>query len=154
MKLKTNRGAKDESFGGDAEREYYVLGGGHVGASVARRLHADGHSVTVVDETHDSDEIPGFRSDPGTVQALEEAGVTDTSTVVVARSCDSRNLLTAQLVSAHFDVSDVVVLVNVPDRCVIFEEVGHEPVCATTTLSDGLVGSLEEKTNRESDQTV
>jgi Trk K+ transport system NAD-binding subunit len=154
MKLRTNRGAEEESFRESAEREYYVLGGGHVGASVARRLQEDGHSVTVVDETHDSDEVPGFRDDPGTVRALERAGVADGSTVVVATPSDSRNLLTAQLVRTGFDVSDIVVLVNAPDRFDLFEEVGYETICATTTLSDGVVGSLREKTTREHGQTV
>ena len=68
--------------------------------------------------------------------------MTDGSTVVVATPSDSRNLLTAKLVRAHFDISQIVVLVNVPDRYDLFAEVGCEPVCATATLSDGVVESL------------
>lgn len=153
MKLKPNRVTREESSSGGAEDEYYVLGGEHVGVAIARRLQAAGHSVTVVDEAYDSDEVPGLRGDPGDVRALREAGVSDGSTVVVATPSDSRNLLTAQLVRANFDVSEIVVLVNAPDRCDLFAEVGYEPVCATTTLSDGVVDSLEE-TERGFNQTA
>ena len=155
MKLNLNRVTGGEPLDEGKEAEYYVLGGEHVGASVAQRLHAVGHSVTLVDETHDSDEIPGLRGDPGDVRALEEAGVSAASAVVVATPSDSRNLLTAHLVHARFDVSEIVVLVNTPDRYELFAEVGYEPVCATTALSDGLVDSLEEtELERQSGQTV
>lgn len=153
MKLKPNRVTSDEPPDEGTGGEYYVLGGEHVGEMVARRLQADGHTVTVVDAAHDSTDIPGHKADPQDLRALEEAGVSDTSTVVVAMSCDSQNLLTAQLVSAHFDVSETVVLVNVPDRCDVFAAVGHEPICATTTLSDAVVDSLKE-TNRSANQTA
>ena len=153
MRLKPDPVTSEESSIGGAEGEYYVLGGEHVGTSVVRRLHEDGHPVTAVGPTHDSDEVPGLRGDPSDLRALETAGVSDASTVVVAMPCDSQNLLTAQLVRAHFDAPAVVVLVNSPGRYELFAEVGHEPVCATTTLSDALVDELRES-NRSVDQTT
>lgn len=151
MKLRPTRAAREESSGGNAEAEYYVLGGEHVGVSVARRLRAAGRSVTVIDEAYDadSDEIPGLRGDPRDVHTLEAAGVTDGSTVVVATPSDSRNLLVAQLVRGHFDVSSLHVLVNSPDRYDLFAEVGYEPICATTALSGGVVENLEEDLEEE-----
>lgn len=119
--------------------EYYVLGDDHLGASVARGLQTAGHPVSLIDETHDPEEIPGSRGDPGDVRVLDDAGVSDDATVVVTTREDGRNLLIAQLVRAHFDVSDVLVLVNSPSRHDLVAAAGHEPVCATTVLSEALL---------------
>ena len=143
MKLKPIKIATGEASNEDSEATYYVLGGTHVGESVARRLHAAGHSVRFVDETCDSAEIPGIRGDPADIRVLKDAGISDTSTVVVATPRDTRNLLIAQLVRTHFDASEVLVLVNHPDRYDLVAEAGHEPACATTALSDAVVDGLE-----------
>lgn len=136
------RSAEGDRSGGAEEAAYAVLGCGPVGTAVAQRLRADDHTVSLVNESHDSSELPGLRGDPTDVRALEEAGVAAVSTVVVATGSDRRNLLIAQLVRAHFDVSRIVVLANVPSRLDLLADVGHEPVCATTALSDSLVESL------------
>jgi len=121
---------------------HYVLGGEHLGSAIARRLREDGNTVCVVDESHDRSETPGIRGDPTDARTLETAGVDSGSTVVVATESDSRNLLIAQVVRAWFDVTDVVVLTNTPDRIDTFTEAGHDPVCATAALSDALVETL------------
>lgn len=131
----------DRSTGG-TETAYYVLGGGHVGVAVARRLRDAGHAVCLVDEDYDHHDIPGYRGDPADVRVLEEAGLTDTSKVIAAAQADRRNLLVAGLVRAHFDVPRVLVLANSPSRATLFEGAGHEPVCATTVLSDALVENV------------
>jgi len=122
--------------------EQYVLGGGHVGEVATRRLRAADHAAAHVDESYDSTEIPGLRGDPADLHTLREARVSDASTVIVAARRDRRNLLIAQLVSARFDVPEVVVLANAPDRLDAFAEAGHEPVCVTSAVSDALVGEL------------
>jgi trk system potassium uptake protein TrkA len=124
------------------ESEYYVLGGGDLGVAVARRLRADGRRVCLVDESHDRSEAAWVQGDPADARTLEAAGVDATSTVVVATGSDSRNLLIAQVVRARFDVTDVVVLTNAPDRLETFTEAGHDPVCATAALSDALVETI------------
>ena len=124
------------------ERVCYVLGGGHLGTAVARRLRSEGHTVSLVDNLTDPAETPGVRGDPADPRLLVEAGVGEASTVVVATRSDRRNLLIAQLVSAHFDVPEVVVLANAPDRFEAFTEAGHDPVCATAVLSDALAENV------------
>lgn len=124
------------------EATYYVLGGGHVGFAVAQRLQADGHTVKLVDESYDPSELSGRQGDPADVQTLEDAGVAAASTVVVAAQSDHRSLLIAQLVRVHFDVPQIVVLVNLPSRLDLLTEAGHEPVCATTALSDALIDTI------------
>ena len=140
--MTSNPTAVDDRTPECEQSAHYVLGGRHLGYAVARRLRADGHAVCVVDESHDRSETPGFRGDPADIRTLEAAGVGSASTVIVATGSDSRNLLIAQLVRANFDVKNVVVLVNTPDRVEIFTEAGHHPVCATSALSDTLVNTI------------
>lgn len=120
--------------------EYYVLGGGHVGKAVAAHLRAAGHATGFVDEAYESDDAPGRNGDPADVQTLRAAGVPDASTVVVATRSDRRNLLIAELVRAHFDVPEVRVVANVPERSDLFAASGHDPICATTALADAVAG--------------
>lgn len=121
-----------------SERACYVLGGGRLGTAVARRLRSNGYPVSLVDSSADRPETSGRRGDPVDLTLLEEAGLAGASTVIVATRSDRRNLLVAQLVSARFDVPEVVVLANVPDRLDAFAEAGHDPVCATDALSDAI----------------
>jgi trk system potassium uptake protein TrkA len=138
--MQSNPTADDRTAGGgDA---YYVLGGGRFGVAVARRLRADGHAVELIDESNDLSEVSGFRGDPADVRILEEAGVADASTVVVATRSDRRNFLIAQLVRANFEVPRAVVLANTPDRYDLIASAGHEPVCATSVLTDEIAESL------------
>lgn len=142
MHPKLNGLTNEESSRDEADAEYYVLGGNHLGASVARRLQAAGHVVRFVDETH-SGELPGRRGNPQDVRLLEAAGLSEASTVIVVTPHDSRNLLIAQLVRTHFDVSEVLVLVNRPERHELAVDIGHRTVCATTALADEIIGGLD-----------
>jgi trk system potassium uptake protein TrkA len=142
MKLNRLRGG-DHSVD-DNIRTYCVLGGSHLGVAVARRLLANGDTVTLVDELsprehRDLPETAVVHGDPADTAALEEAGLGNDSTVIVATQSDSRNLLIAQLVRINFDDPDIVVLTNAPDRLDPIEQAGHESVCATSVLSDALV---------------
>jgi trk system potassium uptake protein TrkA len=126
-----------------AEHEYYVLGGGQLGAALARRLRDAGNSVRLVAERHDDDDVATVRGDPGALATLETADIDPDATVVVATRDDGRNLRIAQLVRTRFDVERVRVLVNTPDRYDAFADIGHEPVCATAALSDALAEPSE-----------
>lgn len=121
------------------ENQTYILGSGPVGVAVARRLRANGHTVRVIDDSIELSEVPAERGDPTNVDLLADVGVDNASTVVVATRSDRRNLLVAQLVSTHFDVPRTIVLANEPPRLSLFEAAGHEPVCATTVLSEALL---------------
>jgi len=143
MRLKqTNSQLTDASEDGP-EATLYVLGGAQVGASIVRRLQAGSRPVRYVDETCDTETAPCVRGDPSDVGVLKEAGVSEASTVVVATARDRRNLLIAQLVRSHLGVSDVLVLVNDPDRADVVAAAGHVPTCATAAVSDAVVDDLE-----------
>lgn len=125
-----------------ADADVYVLGGGLLGMAVARRLQAADRTVVLVDESADVPDLPVVRADPTDIAALREAELNRDAVVVVATPSDGQNLLAAQLVRARFDVDRVVVLTNHPDRVDAFADVGHESVCATELLADGLVDRL------------
>lgn len=125
-----------------AEPDCYVLGGGHLGVSVARRFQETGYTVGVVNESHVPADMSGESGDPSDLRTLEDAGLSDASVVIVATPNDSRNLLIAQLVRVHFDAARIVVLTNVPTRLDILEAAGHEPVCATSVLTKALVDTV------------
>jgi len=148
MRLQSTRLSTEESLGEGPETEYCVLGGGHVGAALAQRLHDDGHAVTVVDETCDTAAYVTVRGDPANLEHLKTAGLGPDSTVVVATPRDGRNLLLAQLVRAHFGSERVVVRVNDPDRHELVSEAGHEPFCATTVLSTAIADGLSRREPR------
>jgi len=144
MNLRSTLRTRAEPSARGPETDCYVLGGGHLGVAVARRLHAAGHAVTLVatDADADADDFRTLRGDPWAVDVLCDAGVTATSTVVVATPDDGRNLLVAQLVRTRFDVDDVFVVVHTPERFDLVAEAGHEPICATTILADAVVDGL------------
>lgn len=123
--------------GATEEASHVVLGDAARGAVIARRLRADGHATAVVSETHETGRgTTGAPTDPA---VLADAGVGDAATVVVATRSDSRNLLVAQLVRAHFDVPRLLVLVNDPSRTTALADAGHEPVCVASAVSESVV---------------
>lgn len=124
----------------ERDPRYYVLGGDHLGAAVARELRATGALVTLVTEQTDL-ETEAIVGNPTDLSVLAEAGLDDASRVVVATRSDRRNLLIAQLVGVRFAVENVVVLLNDPERHDPIIDAGHEVVCATTALSTALVKS-------------
>lgn len=140
--MRSLRYTPEETVRRDRGSDFVVLGGGPIGSSIARRLHADNYTVHRVDESNESTDIPGSRGNPANVRDLEEADISNASTVIIATQSDRRNLLIAQLVRANFDVDRIVVLTNDPEREELFEAAGHEPVCATTAITSAIAESI------------
>ena len=122
-----------------ADADVYVLGDGAVGAAVSRRFREDGRSVTLVDGSSEPVDATARRRDTIDLAALDDAGLDEASTVIVATSSDSRNLLAAQLIRSRFDVERVLVVANDPERVDAFVDAGHDPFCSTTSLADAIV---------------
>jgi K+ transport systems, NAD-binding component len=102
----------------------------------------DGHSVTIVNETHNSDTVPGIKGKPTDIELLTESGLETAESVVVGTQSDARNLLVAQLIRVHFDIQQITVLVYDPERISAVAEAGHEPLCVTTILSETVAKSI------------
>jgi Trk K+ transport system NAD-binding subunit len=142
MRLRSNLHQKAETSAEGVDTDYYVLGDSHLGTEIASRLDALGHAVSVVRLDPDVDDAPSLEGDPPLADVLFDAGVTETSTVVVATPDDGRNLLVAQLVRTRFDVTSVFIVVHTPERSDLVADAGHEPICATTLLADGVVADV------------
>jgi len=123
----------------EEEPTLYILSDDEVGIAIADLLQAEGHRVTLVDESYDSNDVPGYVGDPADATVLAETDVGAASTVVITTLSDSQTFLIAQLVRARYGVPRVITLVNDPDRVPLFAAAGHEPFCVTTALSEALV---------------
>lgn len=122
--------------------KYVVLGGGPIGSSIARELQADEYSVHLVDDSRKPADIPGQEGDPTDLLTLQEANLTEDSTVIVATDSDRRNLLVAQLVQANFTAHRIIVLTNHPERHDLIEEAGHESISAAKVISTAVAESV------------
>lgn len=142
IKRKLTPSITTEASAETADANVYVLGGGTVGAAVARRLQSDGHAVALIDESYEPSDVLTSEGNPTDAAVMAEAGLADASTVIVATPVDSQNLLAAQLARTRFDVDRVIVRTNDPDRTELMTDGGHVSVCATTALSDALVDRL------------
>lgn len=132
----------------DQHPQYYVLGGGDLGVSMTRQLQEDGYAASFVDELPTPAAIQSYHGDPGDAAVLAAAGIDESSVVIVLTPKDSRNLLIAQLVRTRFGVADVFVLVNRPERYDLVADIGYEPICATTPLSETLSERLADRSTR------
>lgn len=119
--------------------EYYVLGGGVLGATVTGTLRDGGYTVELVDETVDGSDHQG---DPTSLHVLRETEMDDAKAVVVATRDDAQNFLIAQLVRANFDVTRTVVLSNTPAVRTPLANAGHEPICVSTVLAETILYHL------------
>jgi Trk K+ transport system NAD-binding subunit len=142
MRSTSNKRGRDEPSTASPGEAWYVLGGGHVGAQVARYLGEAGHTTSFVDDTHESAVVPSHSADPTDVRALAETGIGPGSTVVVTTANDGTNLLVAQLVRVHLEPDRIVVLANSPETVELLEDAGHESICATTALSGSVTEAL------------
>ena len=131
-------GRPADGLHGGRHGTHFVLGGGRVGATVAERLQADGHAVTVVDETHDHGDVLTVEGTPADLDVLAASGLEGAASAVVGTRSDPRNVLIAQLLRVHFDVPRVIVLVRDPERRSSLVAAGHEPLCVTTALSESV----------------
>jgi trk system potassium uptake protein TrkA len=122
-----------------------IVGCGRVGSAVARKLLAEGHEVSVLDEDPEaiaqlekgeerSWEEMGGNFTVGTaleLDALLEAGIDRADAFVASTDGDNTNLVIAQIAQKRFNVQNVVVRVLDPARAAWYEEQGLRTVCPT-----------------------
>jgi len=99
-----------------------IIGGGHVGAHIAKLLSNNGCSVTVIEQRENVlkklvNELPkdsivvGNGSDPA---IMEKAGITDADVVVTVTGEDEVNLVVSTIAKYEFGVERVIARVNNP----------------------------------------
>lgn len=126
-----------------------VIGGGFLGRKTAELLDAEGHTVSVLDESADSlsllsDNFGGvtFVGFPMDLQSLRSAGAEGCDAAAVVTSDDNLNISVGQLVKNYFGVPRVVARISDPHRETIFESFGLKTICPTNTAGNDLFMAL------------
>jgi trk system potassium uptake protein TrkA len=136
-----------------------IVGSGRVGSTVAKKMLAEGHQVSVLDEDPEAinqlergetatwEELGGSFT-VGTaleIDALLEAGIDRADAFVASTDGDNTNLVIAQVAQRRFNVQNVVVRVLDPARARWYEEQGLRTVCPTAIAIDMLESAVREE---------
>jgi trk system potassium uptake protein TrkA len=136
-----------------------IVGCGRVGSSIAKRMLAEGHEVSVLDEdpeaiaqlergeTQTWQELGGSFT-VGTaleIDALLEAGIDRAAAFVASTDGDNTNLVIAQVAQRRFGVDNVVVRVLDPARAAWYEQQGLKTVCPTKIAIEQLDAAVRER---------
>ena len=126
-----------------------IMGWGRVGSTVAERLDADGHDVTILDtdpaafrrlpETFEGHKIVGAGDDDETLQRV---GIEDADAFLALTQGDNRNLLASQMAKHLFDVETVVSRVYDPLRGELFARLGLRTFSPTKISAELAIESL------------
>jgi trk system potassium uptake protein TrkA len=124
-----------------------VLGGGKVGANVARSLVGAGHEVVLVEadrarfETIEAEFRPfAILGDATELYVLERAGIKRPPDIVVAATGDDEdNIVICQLAKEKYGVQKVIARVNDPRNQEHFDLLGIRPTVAATPMILALI---------------
>jgi trk system potassium uptake protein len=107
-----------------------VVGGGRLGAGLARRLHADGHEVTVVEPNDGraaeiaADTTVRVVLGPCTdVATLESAGVRTADVVAAVSGDDADNLVVCALARFEYGAARTIARIVDPTHAWLFDDV-------------------------------
>ncbi len=113
-----------------------IVGCGRLGANLASALSDDGSDVLIMDRTRDSFRrlssgygglsVVGNGTD---LDALEEAGIQNASTVIAVTNDDNTNIMVAQLARDMFHVENVIARLFDPERETVYQEFGIKTIC-------------------------
>lgn len=114
---------------------YLVIGCGRMGAGLARRVEAAGHSVTVVDtdpaafsrlgEMFSGQKVVGVAFDR---EVLERAGIRSADGLAAVTGNDEANAVTARLAGRVFQVPRVVARLYDPRQAHIYRRMGLQVI--------------------------
>ncbi len=89
-----------------------ICGAGMVGFSISKQLQAQGHSVTVIDQSsedikkiNDTQDVKGIVGRATLPSVLENAGAKDTDMIIAVTKNDETNMIVCQLASSLFNIS-------------------------------------------------
>lgn len=125
------------------------MGCGRVGSTVAGRLDAEGHDVTIIDlDTRAFRRLPGgFGGErlagSGTDdRTLVAAGVREADAFIALTQGDNRNLMASQMARHLFSVPTVVTRVYDPLRAELFGRLGLRTFSPTRISADLALDAL------------
>jgi trk system potassium uptake protein TrkA len=113
-----------------------IVGCGRLGAYLATKLSAGGHSVVVIDVDEAAFaalgvEFGGFRieADAAELATLNQAKADKADRLIAVTGDDNVNLAVAQIAARMFNIPSVVARVSDPRKEGIFAELGIDTVC-------------------------
>lgn len=122
-----------------------VVGCGRLGSYVANRLSQRGHSVVIIDSNEQafdglSAEFSGFRveGDATEFRVLEEAKTAQADLLLAVTHDDNINLMVAQVAKRVFNVENVMVRVNQPQREQVYRDLGIDTICPSVVAGEAI----------------
>ena len=127
-----------------------IMGSGRIGATLANRLSAEGHNVSIIDVNPSSFDrylASDFRGqtilgDGIDEDVLREAGIERADAFVACAQGDNHNLMASQIAKVAFGVGRVVCRCNDAVRAEIYEDIGLATVSPSRLAADGLRAAL------------
>jgi trk system potassium uptake protein TrkA len=99
-----------------------ICGAGKVGVSISKQLSAQGHSVTVIDQSsedikkiNDTQDVKGIVGRASLPSVLENAGAENADMVIAVTRSDETNMIVCQLASSLFNVSKKIARIRNKD---------------------------------------
>ena len=99
-----------------------ICGAGKVGFSISKQLSAQGHSVTVIDQSsedikkiNDTQDVKGIVGRASLPSVLENAGAENTDMIIAVTRNDETNMIVCQLASSLFNVSKKIARIRTKD---------------------------------------
>ena len=99
-----------------------ICGAGKVGFSISKQLSAQGHSVTVIDQSsedikkiNDTQDVKGIVGRASLPTVLENAGAEKADMVIAVTRNDETNMIVCQLASSLFNVSKKIARIRTKD---------------------------------------
>ncbi len=99
-----------------------ICGAGKVGFSISKQLSAQGHSVTVIDQSvedikkiNDTQDVKGIVGRATLPTVLENAGAENSDMIIAVTRNDETNMIVCQIASSLFNVSKKIARIRTKD---------------------------------------
>jgi len=99
-----------------------ICGAGKVGFSISKQLSAQGHSITVIDQStedikkiNDTQDVKGIVGRATLPSVLENAGAENTDMIIAVTRNDETNMVVCQLASSLFNISKKIARIRTRD---------------------------------------
>jgi trk system potassium uptake protein TrkA len=133
-----------------------IVGAGHLGSSLARKLSDLGHRITIIEKDPksvsllprgqvDSGVMTVIHRDGSTGVAMIEAGIANADVFIAATGKDSLNGLAAQRAKTIFRVEEVMTAVKDEGAKTLYESLGITTINKASLAGDRLVNLLTEE---------
>ena len=136
-----------------------IMGSGRIGGTLANRLAAEGHRVTIIDinpvsfEKYLASDFSGqtILGDGIDEDVLRSAGIEHADAFVAAAYGDNHNLMAAQIAKVSFGVKRVVARCNDAVRAEVYGDLGLATVSPSRIVAAALWDALMDESRHQRD---